>query len=219
MALARPQSSCCCTRVAMNALSIVSRGRSEQRRRDVEAQRKDEHEQAPGEDARDGEREEHAHERPGRRGAEVAAALVSSGSMRAIVVNSGRTMNGSRTWVIPRSTPVVVWYRSRGWSMRPQPRRVELIRPVSRRITCQAYVRTSRLDQNGTRTAISRRPAQRGGAMRHQVRVRVPDERGTRSPRASAIQNVLPEDAQVGLAPKNRRKLVNGSLPRPAAGR
>ena len=31
--------------------------------------------------------------------------------------------------------------------------------PVSRRMTCQAYVRTSRLDQNGTSTAISSRPA------------------------------------------------------------
>ena len=84
--------------------------------------------------------------------------------MRAIVVNSGRTMNGSRIWVMPSSTPVVVWYRSSGWSMRPQPWRVELINPVSRRITCHAYVRTSRLDQNGTSTAISRIPAQRGDA-------------------------------------------------------
>ena len=30
--------------------------------------------------------------------------------MRAIVVNSGSTMNGSRIWVMPSSTPVVVWY-------------------------------------------------------------------------------------------------------------
>jgi hypothetical protein len=37
--------------------------------------------------------------------------------------------------------------------------------PVSRRITCQANVRTRRLDQNGNSTAISRRPATRPGTM------------------------------------------------------
>ena len=31
--------------------------------------------------------------------------------------------------------------------------------PVSRSSTCQANVRTSRLDQNGSNTAINRRPA------------------------------------------------------------
>ena len=35
--------------------------------------------------------------------------------------------------------------------------------PVSRRITCQAKVRTSALDQNGSSTAIRSTPAMRPG--------------------------------------------------------
>ena len=44
--------------------------------------------------------------------------------------------------------------------------------PVSRRITCQAKVRTSRLDQNGSSTAISEEAGDPSRHDRHQVRER-----------------------------------------------
>ena len=74
-------------------------------------------------------------------------------------------MNGSRMWDIPRMTPDVVRISGSGSAMSPRSSRKLLMIPVSRRITCQAKVRTSRLDQNGRRTAISRRPAIRPGTI------------------------------------------------------
>ena len=62
----------------------------------------------------------------------------------------GRTMNGSRMWDIPMITPAVVRMRVSGSEMSPRSSRNRLMIPVSRRITCQANVRTSRLDQNGS---------------------------------------------------------------------
>ena len=56
-------------------------------------------------------------------------------------------------------TPVVVRISGSGSETTPRSARTVLTMPVSRRITCQANVRTSVLDQNGNSTAIKSSPA------------------------------------------------------------
>ena len=65
---------------------------------------------------------------------------------------------------MPICTPSVLRISWMGSSISPIPRRNELITPVVCSSTVQAYVRTSRLDQNGRRTATPRTVARRGPA-------------------------------------------------------
>ena len=66
---------------------------------------------------------------------------------------------------MPTITPPVVRMSVSGSLMTPRSSRNRLMTPVSRSSTCHANVRTSRLDQNGSRTAISSSPAKRPGTI------------------------------------------------------
>lgn len=72
--------------------------------------------------------------------------------MPAITAYSGRTMNGSRIWLMPMTTPRLV--RIRRTSSNPKNPSAVCTGPLSCKRITHAKVRTIRLVQNGTRTSI-----------------------------------------------------------------
>ena len=128
----------------------------------------------------------------------MAAARPYSGSIRRITAQIGSTMNGSRMCDMPMITPARRPDQGSGSEMTPRSIRNRLMTPVSRRITCQANVRTSRLDQNGSSTAMSEQAGDPARHDRHEVGERVADHEAGRG-REDRDPERVRQDPDVGL--------------------